>query len=165
MHINNNELKDFENNTMSTQEIIAFLQHMEQCDYCLEQMLDQQQTDQTTQAPAYLKGTILNRANSLEIQAEKTALHVEHKVNHFFQGLRTMVGIALALIMLFSLGESDLFTSQNREAFSQEATTQNRIQSSLSFISSGVTDGLSDGSQKFINCLNSISTTITNGGN
>ena len=165
MHINNNELKDFENNTMSTQEIISFLQHMEQCDYCLEQMLDQQQTDLTTQAPAYLKETILNRANSLEIQAEKTALHVERKINRFFQGLRTMVGIALALIMLFSLGESDLFTYQNREPFSQETTVQNRIQSSLSFISSGVTDGLSDGSQKFINCLNSISTTITNGGN
>lgn len=165
MHINNNELKDFKNDAMSTQEIIAFLQHMEQCDYCLEQMLDQQQTDLSPQAPAYLKETILNRADSLDIQVEKTALNAERKVNRYFQGLRTMVGIALALIMLFSLGESDLFTFQNREPFSQETTVQNRIQSSLSFISSGVTDGLSNGSQKFINCMNSISTTITNGGN
>ena len=35
MHINSNDLNNFQNEEMNTDEIIAFLEHMNHCDYCL----------------------------------------------------------------------------------------------------------------------------------
>ena len=37
MHINSNDLNNFQNEEMNTDEIIAFLEHMKHCDYCLNQ--------------------------------------------------------------------------------------------------------------------------------
>ena len=58
MHINSNDLNNFQNEEMNTDEIIAFLEHMNHCDYCLNQLVDEY-TDDASSAPAYLKGTIM----------------------------------------------------------------------------------------------------------
>ena len=41
MHINSNDLNNFQNEEMNTAEIIAFLEHMNHCDYCLNQLVDE----------------------------------------------------------------------------------------------------------------------------
>lgn len=49
MHIPQDELQKFQSGTMDTEEMIHFLEHMEQCDFCLDQLL---QEEETASAPA-----------------------------------------------------------------------------------------------------------------
>ena len=44
MHVTDNELKKFQNGTMNTEEMTRFLEHMEQCDFCLDQLLQDKNT-------------------------------------------------------------------------------------------------------------------------
>ena len=39
MHIDKNDLIEFDNGTMSTQQIIELLSHLDHCDSCLDQMI------------------------------------------------------------------------------------------------------------------------------
>ena len=59
MHINDNDLNDFQRGTMNTNETILFLEHLNQCDYCLEQLIEQSEQETQIAAPAYMKETIL----------------------------------------------------------------------------------------------------------
>ena len=70
MHINSNDLNNFQNEEMNTDEIIAFLEHMNHCDYCLNQLVNEY-TDDASSAPAYLKGTIMERVTAPDIQIQK----------------------------------------------------------------------------------------------
>lgn len=45
MHINSNDLNNFQNEEMNTDEIIAFLEHMNHCDYCLNQLVNEYTDD------------------------------------------------------------------------------------------------------------------------
>ena len=96
MHINNNDLNNFQNEEMNTDEIIAFLEHMKHCDYCLNQLADKY-TDHASSAPAYLKETIMERVTAPDIQIQKTAANATYKMRFFYDGLRTVVGVVLAL--------------------------------------------------------------------
>ena len=158
MHIDNNDLKKFQNDTMNTEDMIAFLEHIDQCDYCLEQLMENEAHNTQSIAPAYMKETIMQRALAPDVQVQKATLETTHKMKLFYEGLRTVVGVALALIMLFSLGQAELFSAQTTAA-RQDA------KNSFHIFSSSITDGLSDGSQKIVDCINSISSTISNGGN
>ena len=94
MHINSNDLNNFQNEEMNTDEIIAFLEHMNHCDYCLNQLVDEY-TDHASSAPAYLKGTIMERVTAPDIQIQKTAADATYKMRFFYEGLRTVVGLSL----------------------------------------------------------------------
>lgn len=170
MHINNNNLADFQNNTMDTDSMISFLEHLDQCDYCLEQMLEDhaskeplldQNSHVSITAPAYMKESILNRTTSIQVHAEKRAVEATHQIHLFYEGLRTVVGVALALIMLFSLGQTDLFTSIQDHPISPVSTSSTRQEArdSLHEFSSGITDGLSESSEKLLKYMNSFSST------
>jgi len=111
MHINSNDLNNFQNEEMNTDEIIAFLEHMKHCDYCLNQLADEY-TDHASSAPAYLKETIMERVTAPDIQIQKTAADATYKMRFFYEGLRTVVGVVLALVMLFSLGQMDFVSPQ-----------------------------------------------------
>ena len=100
MHINSNDLNNFQNEEMNTDEIIAFLEHMKHCDYCLNQLADEY-TDHASSAPAYLKETIMERVTAPDIQIQKTAADATYKMRFFYEGLRTVVGVVLALVMFF----------------------------------------------------------------
>ena len=41
MHINKKDLIEFDNGNMNTQEVIEFLSHLDHCDFCLDQMMEQ----------------------------------------------------------------------------------------------------------------------------
>ena len=112
MHINNNDLEKFQNDVMNTDEMISFLEHLDQCDYCLEQLIEHSEQDTQTVAPAYMKETIMKRATAPDTRARKAAVDTTHKMRIFYEGLRTVVGVALALVMLLSLGQANFFTPQ-----------------------------------------------------
>ena len=150
MHINSNDLNNFQNEEMNTDEIIAFLEHMKHCDYCLNQLADEY-TDHASSAP--------------DIQIQKTAANATYKMRFFYEGLRTVVGVVLALVMLFSLGQMDFVSPQLPQSTAKSSETRREIRTSLRNFSNGITDGISDAPQKVVNYINSISNTITNGGN
>ena len=84
MHINSNDLNNFQNEEMNTDEIIAFLEHMKHCDYCLNQLADEY-TDHASSAPAYLKETIMERVTAPDIQIQKTAADATYKMRFFYE--------------------------------------------------------------------------------
>ena len=164
MHINNNDLSTFQNEEMNTDELIAFLEHLDTCDYCLEQLMNDQQIASAA-APAYMKETIMNRAAAPDTLVQKTAVDATHKMHLFYEGLRTVVGVVLALVMLFSLGQINWMSPQIPQSAAKSAEARRESRTSFRNFSDGIADGLTDGSQKVVDSINSISNTITNGGN
>ena len=137
MHINSNDLNNFQNEEMNTDEIIAFLEHMNHCDYCLNQLVDEY-TDHASSAPAYLKGTIMERVTAPDIQIQKTAADATYKMRFFYEGLRTVVGVVLALVMLFSLGQMDFVSPQLPQSTAKSSETRREIRTSLRNFSNGI---------------------------
>ena len=97
MHIPQDELQKFQDGTMNTDEMIHFLEHMEQCDFCLDELLQNEDA-----APSYLQDEILKKAASPEVQASRKIHETAYWMKLLCAGLRTAVGMGVALIMLFS---------------------------------------------------------------
>ena len=72
MHINKKDLIEFDNGNMNTQEVIEFLSHLDHCDFCLDQMMEQE-NNSTDTAPSYLMEQILDKAGSGEVQLARAA--------------------------------------------------------------------------------------------
>lgn len=88
MHIDNNDLKKFQSDTMNTEDMIAFLEHIDQCDYCLEQLMENEAHNTQSIAPAYMKETIMQRALAPDVQVQKATLETTHKMKLFYEGLQ-----------------------------------------------------------------------------
>ena len=55
MHVREKSLnKITDSNTVSTEEMIAFLEHLDQCDFCLDQMIEEEIRNTDQPAPDYL---------------------------------------------------------------------------------------------------------------
>ena len=109
MHIQKKSMDIFEqNDKMSTSEMIAFLEHLEQCDFCLEQMLEgEENSAPTATAPAYLREEILEKAASFDAQPSKIIRTASRRTQLFHYRLRTAAGVAAALVLLFLSGHVD----------------------------------------------------------
>ena len=103
MHIPQDELQKFQDGTMNTDEMIHFLEHMEQCDFCLDELL-QNEDAASEYAPSYLQDEILKKATY--IQTEQGIRDITEddrerilKMNHTFadNGLRVL-GFATRLV-------------------------------------------------------------------
>ena len=70
MHINKKGLIEFDNGNMNTQEVIEFLSHLDHCDFCLDQMMEQEDSSTDT-APSYLMEQILDKADSGEVPGQQ----------------------------------------------------------------------------------------------
>ena len=101
MHIPQDELQKFQDGTMNTDEMIHFLEHMEQCDFCLDELLQNEDTA-SEYAPSYLQDEILKKAASPEVQASRKIHETAYWMKLLCAGLRTAVGMGVALIMLFT---------------------------------------------------------------
>ena len=106
MHIPQDELQKFQDGTMNTDEMIHFLEHMEQCDFCLDELL-QNEDAASEYAPSYLQDEILKKAASPEVQASRKIHETAYWMKLLCAGLRTAVGMGVALIMLFSVSQTD----------------------------------------------------------
>ena len=79
MHISQDEKEAFRTDNMPLQNTISFLEHLEQCPYCMEQFLQNQAAEETP-APAYLRQQILEKSVSPGIRMKRTAYHVSQRM-------------------------------------------------------------------------------------
>lgn len=169
MHISKNNIEIFEQKkTINTEEMITFLEHLDQCDFCLEQMIEEEERNSRETAPAYLSEEILKKAASPETQAAQMIRSVPRRLQFFYYGLRTAAGVAAALVLLFFAGHVDFssvysFPSAQTAEFSSGQTAP-RQDSGLGRFSRAVGSGISKGSDKVADYLGSFSNKIIRGG-
>lgn len=167
MHISQDEIKKFQDDSMSIEEMIAFLEHMDDCDYCLEQVLNYEK-DSDIQAPAYMKEQILTKAATPIVQTGKTLTTASYRMQLFCCGLKTAAGVLMALFLLFSVSEVD-FASIAPESgifteFPEMPSLPEKRSSHLYDFSQNLNQGLTEGSKTLNNYLNVFSNKIINGG-
>ena len=95
MHINKKGLIEFDNGNMNTQEVIEFLSHLDHCDFCLDQMMEQEDNSTDT-APSYLMEQILDKADSGEVQLARAANKASRKIQLLHYSLQTAAGVMVA---------------------------------------------------------------------
>lgn len=166
MHIHKEELDSFENNSLNTQDMIAFLEHLDTCDFCLEQLI-QEESVNCIQAPVYLKKQIMKKAASPEIQASRAAAAASCRMRLFYHGLQTAFGIMAALFLLLCSGNIDLsIRHQNPpvpiECVREPETPEHRNQ--LYDFTRSIGIEISKSTDTFTKYLNEISNKILNGG-
>ena len=163
MHISQNELQKFQDGTMNTDEMIHFLEHMEQCDFCLEQLIQDEETS-SEHAPAYLQDEILKKAASPEVQTSRKIHETAYWMKLLCAGLRTAVGMGVALIMLFSVSQTEFTVLHPSPETNVKISSSLDIGSGLNQLSREVGSQLSEHSQKISNNLNELTNKIINGG-
>ena len=162
MHIPQDELQKFQDGTMNTDEMIHFLEHMEQCDFCLDELL-QNEDAASEYAPSYLQDEILKKAASPEVQASRKIHETAYWMKLLCAGLRTAVGMGVALIMLF-LYLRQIYGSSSFTGNKVKISSSLDIGSGLNQLSMQVGSQLSEHSQKISNNLNDLTNKIINGG-
>lgn len=154
---------------MSTEETIAFLEHMKHCDYCMEHMLYQEESFPEIQAPSYLKDQILTKADTPSVKADRTIHTASYRMQLLLCGLKTATGILMALLLLFSVTEVDFagitheFTVQ-KELSSREPYVPQKSPNYLQDFSRKVNRNLNEGSDALAGYLYEFSNKIINGG-
>lgn len=169
MHIEEDTLKNFSDpDLMNTEEMIAFLEHLDQCDFCLSQMLEEETQNADTSAPDYLADQILKRAAAPDVQASRVLCRTSHKMQLFYYGLRTTAGVIAALLLLFTVQQVDF---QSLPVFSyslsQEYTpgTEKKLSSrSFSDLTEYISGGVSRGSDAIMDYIGSFSNKLFHGG-
>ena len=146
MHIPQDEFQKFQDGTMNTDEMIRFLEHMNQCDFCLDELL-QNEDAASEYAPSYLQDEILKKAASPEVQASR-------KIHE----------MGVALIMLFSVSQTDFTALHPSPETKVKISSSLDIGSGLNQLSREVGSQLSEHSQKISNNLNDLTNKIINGG-
>lgn len=146
MHIPQDELQKFQDGTMNTDEMIHFLEHMEQCDFCLDELLQNED------------------AASPEVQASRKIHETAYWMKLLCAGLRTAVGMGVALIMLFSVSQTDFTALHPSPETKVKISSSLDIGSGLNQLSMQVGSQLSEHSQKISNNLNDLTNKIINGG-
>lgn len=163
MHINKKDLIEFDNGNMNTQKVIEFLSHLDHCDFCLDQMMEQE-NNSTDTAPAYLMEQILDKADSGEVQLARAANKASRKIQLLHYSLQTAAGVMVALLLLFSIPNPD-FTSLHQDTPSQT----NRIlpeheNGRLYQFTRELGQNIGDGTGSFIKYVSDFSSKLMNGG-
>ena len=154
MHINKKDLIEFDNGNMNTQEVIEFLSHLDHCDFCLDQMMEQEDSSTDT-APPYLMEQILNKADSGEVQLARAANKASRKIQLLHYSLQTAAGVMVALLLLFSIPNLD-FTSLHQDTSSQ---TDRLYQ-----FTRELGQNIGDGTSSLIKYVSDFSSKLMNGG-
>ena len=164
MHIDKNDLIEFDNGTMSTQEIIELLSHLDHCDSCLDQIIEQESHSPVT-APSYLTEQILDKTASSEVQFARAANKASRKVQLLRYSLQTAAGVAAALILLFSIPDVDFSELRSNHYSTQsERTVPERNSNQLYDFSRGVNQSICDGTSSLAQYISDFSSKIMNGG-
>ena len=164
MHIDKNDLIEFDNGTMSTQQIIELLSHLDHCDSCLDQMIEQESRSPVT-APSYLAEQIMNKAASSEVQFARAANKASRKFQFLRYSLETAAGVAAALLLLFSIPSVDFSELRSNHYSTQtERTGTERAGSQLYDFSKGINQSICDGTSSLAQYISDFSSKIMNGG-
>lgn len=168
-HIEDKSLECFDSmNNMNTEEMISFLEHLDQCDFCMEQMLEEEIRNTDISAPDYLTDQILNRAAALDVQAAKAVRTTSHKMQLFYYGLRTAAGVITALFLLFTVQQVDfsslpVFSVTERQVYS-ENVDQKKASGDFSRLTENIASEISRGSHKVMNYIGNFPNKLLNGG-
>ena len=163
MHIDKNDLIEFDNGTMNEQELIEFLSHLDHCDSCLDQMIEQENHSPVT-APSYLAEQIMDKAISSEVQFARAANKVSRKVQFLRYGLQTAAGVAAALLLLFSIPDIDFSELRSNCSSVQSERTVQEHSSQLYDFSRGINQSICDGTSYLVQYISDFSSKIMNGG-
>ena len=164
MHIDKKDLIEFDNGNMNTQEVIEFLSHLDHCDFCLDQMTEQEDSSTDT-APSYLMEQILTKADSGEVQLARAANKASRKMQLLHYSLQTAAGVIVALLLLFSIPNLD-FTSLHQDTSSQiNKTLPEHEDSRLYQFTRELGQNIGDGTSSFIKYISDFSSKLMNGGN
>ena len=148
MHINKKDLIEFDNGNMNTQEIIEFLSHLDLCDFCLDQMMEQ----------------ILDKADSGEVQLARAANQASRKIRLLHYSLQTAAGVMVALLLLFSIPNLD-FTSLHQDTSSQtDRILPEHENGRLYQFTRELGQNIGDGTGSFIKYISDFSGKLMNGG-
>lgn len=163
MHIDKNDLIEFDNDTMNEQELIEFLSHLDHCDSCLDQMIEQENHSPVT-APSYLAEQIMDKAISSEVQFARAANKVSRKVQFLRYGLQTAAGAAAALLLLFSIPDIDFSELRSNCSSVQSERTVQEHSSQLYDFSRDINQSICDGTSSLVQYISDFSSKIMNGG-
>ncbi len=163
MHIDKNDLIEFDNGTMNKQELIEFLSHLDHCDSCLDQMIEQENHSPVT-APSYLAEQIMDKAISSEVQFARAANKVSRKVQFLRYGLQTAAGVAAALLLLFSIPDIDFSELRSNYSSVQSERTVQEHSSQLYDFSRDINQSICDGTSSLVQYISDFSSKIMNGG-
>lgn len=163
MHIDKNDLIEFDNGTMNEQELIEFLSHLDHCDSCLDQMIEQENHSPVT-APSYLAEQIMDKAISSEVQFARAANKVSRKVQFLRYGLQTAAGVAVALLLLFSIPDIDFSELRSNCSSVQSERTVQEHSSQLYDFSRDINQSICDGTSSLVQYISDFSSKIMNGG-
>lgn len=163
MHIDKNDLIEFDNGTMNEQELIEFLSHLNHCDSCLDQMIEQENHSPVT-APSYLAEQIMDKAISSEVQFARAANKVSRKVQFLRYGLQNAAGVAAALLLLFSIPDIDFSELRSNYSSVQSERTVPEHNSQLYDFSRGINQSICDGTSSLVQYISDFSSKIMNGG-
>ena len=163
MHIDKNDLIEFDNGTMNEQELIEFLSHLNHCDSCLDQMIEQENHSPVT-APSYLAEQIMDKAISSEVQFARAANKVSRKVQFLRYGLQTAAGVAAALLLLFSIPDIDFSELRSNYSSVQSERRVPEHNSQLYDFSRGINQSICDGTSSLVQYISDFSSKIMNGG-
>ena len=148
MHINKKDLIEFDNGNMNTQEVIEFLSHLDHCDFCLDQMMEQ----------------ILNKADSGEVQLARAANKASRKIQLLHYSLQTAAGVMVALLLLFSIPNLD-FTSLYQDTSSQtDRILPEHENGRLYQFTRELGQNIGDGTSSLIKYVSDFSSKLMNGG-
>lgn len=166
MHIEKNDLKNFQSNTMDTQDMIAFLEHLDQCSFCLDQLIHEEEETCSLTTPVYLKEQILTKAASPDVKAVKAASETSRRMQLFYYSLRTAAGVVAALFLLFTVSQVDFTSIQPKPSVHTETHQPSARPGSshLSDFTQEIGKGISDGTRKFTSYLSDFSNKLVNGG-
>ena len=163
MHINKKDLIEFDNGNMNTQEVIEFLSHLDHCDFCLDQMMEQE-NNSTDTAPSYLMEQILDKADSGEVQLARAANQASRKIRLLHYSLQPAAGVIVALLLLFSIPTLD-FPSLPQDTSSQiDQTLPEHEDSRLYQFTRELGQNIGDGTSSFIKSISDFSSKLLNGG-
>ena len=163
MHIDKKDLIEFDNGNMNTQEVLEFLSHLDHCDFCLDQMMEQEDSSTDT-APAYLMEQILTQADSGEVQLARVANKASRKMQLLHYSLQTAAGVIVALLLLFSIPNLD-FTSLHQDTSSQiNKTLPEHEDGRLYQFTRELGQNIGDGTSSFIKYISDFSSKLMNGG-
>lgn len=169
MHIEEDSIKNFSgHDSMDTEEMIAFLEHLDQCDFCLSKMLEEESLNSEISAPDYLTEQILQRAAAPDVQASRAIRSTSRKMQLFYYGLRTAAGVIAALFLLFTVQQVDFSAlpvfSQSQPLEYTIKTEQKRSSKSFRDLTENISWGFSRGSDAVMDYIGSFSNKILNGG-
>lgn len=150
MHIEANVFKRFQKGTLSTEETIEVLEHLDTCSFCSQRWMEIDE-EEIMQAPTYMKEDILKRVHRADVQVNIHLRKTTKKTELFFYSLKTTVAVFGALILLFSISHVNTFDRTMDYRYKASAPTS-------------FSEKVNEKSNELVNIMTNFTNQIINGG-